>query len=193
MNYIPKRNDTPTRALYAILLAFSVIAMTVSQNEIIGVILRSVAIVALSVALYLFIRYDMTTYTYTLSQRNNDFDFVINKSVGRRGNYVCYCYMSDCVFFEKCTADTKKELRKKYTKIGFYNFSQNIIKREDYVIVFKNESGYDAVFFEPNDVFAAMIADAKANAKKRTDKEEDESDEPDSTNAAGNTNAPSDE
>ena len=170
MKYSPKKIDTAVRAIYAALIIFSVIAITKTDGPA-GIILRSISIITLSISLYLFIRYEMTTYTYILNERGTDFDFIINKCVGRRGNYVCYCYMSDCVLFEKRTKNIKKFLRENYKGIGIYNFSQNIIKKNDYVIVFLTEGKYDAIFFEPNEDFAKILADAKANAKPYTESE----------------------
>ena len=98
-----------------------------------------------------------------------EYDFYIDKYVGKRGGYVCFYPISDSVTFEKYEKGTKKALRQKYGNIRFYNYSQNIIKADKSIIVFANTNYFDAVIFEPDKDFSDMIRKAAEVSVKSTD------------------------
>ena len=159
MKFSPKRTDSAIRAIYAGLLLASLLFAGTGQG-ILKAILTSVALLTLTGSIYLFIRYDLTTYTYIIKENGESHDFYIDKSVGKRGGYVCYYPVSDIVLIEKYGKDTKKRLRSKYGKVNFYNYSQNIIKANKSVILFKNDGYHDAVIFEPDDNFTLAVNSA---------------------------------
>lgn len=168
MKYSPKRTDNAIRAIYAALLIMTVL-FAGTGSGVTKAILSSLALIFLTASLYLFIRYDMTSYTYMLSEKNGGYDFYIDKYVGKRGGYVCFYPISDSVMFEKYEQGMKKSLREKYGNIRFYNYSQNIIKADKSIIVFANTGYYDAVIFEPDSQFSEMIKKASAMSVKPND------------------------
>lgn len=165
MKYSPKRTDNAIRAIYAILLIMTVL-FAGTGSGITKAILSSLALIFLTSSLYLFIRYDMTSYTYILSEKDGGYDFYIDKYVGKRGGYVCFYPISDSVMFEKYEKGMKKSLRNKYGNIHFYNYSQNIIKSDKSIIVFSNTDYFDAVIFEPDSDFSDMIRKASSMSVK---------------------------
>lgn len=168
MKYSPKRTDNAIRAIYAALLIMTVL-FAGTGSGVAKAILSSLALISLTASIYLFIRYDMTSYIYMLNERNGGYDFYIDKYVGKRGGYVCFYPISDSVTFEKYEKGTKKALRKKYGNIRFYNYSQNIIKADKSIIVFANTNYFDAVIFEPDKDFSDMIRKAAEVSVKSTD------------------------
>ncbi|MGM9646003.1 MAG: hypothetical protein ACI3XS_04890 [Eubacteriales bacterium] len=168
MKYSPKRTDNAIRAIYAVLLITTVL-FAGTGSGITKAILSSLALISLTASLYLFIRYDMTSYTYILSEKNGGYDFYIDKYVGKRGGYVCFYPISDSVMFEKYEKSMKKSLRQKYGNVHFYNYSQNIIKADKSIIVFENTDYFDAVIFEPDKDFSDMIRKAAEVSVKATD------------------------
>lgn len=168
MKYSPKRTDNAIRAIYAALLIMTVL-FAGTGSGVTKAILSSLALIFLTASIYLFIRYDMTSYIYMLNERNGGYDFYIDKYVGKRGGYVCFYPLSDSVAFEKYEKGTKKALREKYGNIRFYNYSQNIIKADKSIIVFANTNYFDAVIFEPDADFSDMIRKAAEASVKPTD------------------------
>ena len=147
MNYSPKHNDTKMRAVYGMLIVLG-LCLTSVGTGVVRAILMSVGLVCLSIGLYLFIRYDMTTFTYIVMENEGRLDFYIDRVVGKRGSYVCYYPISDLALAEKYEKGTKKRLYEKYDKIFVYNYCHNRLRGEKYVLVFENDGYYDGVIVE---------------------------------------------
>ena len=135
------------RVVYASLIAVG-FALYFIGSGIVGTILTAVAILMISSGLYLFMRYDLTTYTYILMENEGRQDFYIDRVVGSRGAYVCYYPLCDAVLLEKYEKDTKKRLIKEYQRLFVYNYCHNCMTGEKHILVFKNEGYYDAVIVE---------------------------------------------
>ena len=144
MKYTPKHSDVRMRAIYASLIVASFVMMSVGTG-IVKTVLLSVAIVCLGVGITLFIKCDMTTYTYIVLDRENTFDFYVDKANGKRSAYVCYYPLSDALTLEKYEKGTKKALRERFGKMFFYHYSHNRFCDDKYALVFKNEGYCDCV------------------------------------------------
>ncbi|MBO5287649.1 MAG: hypothetical protein J6B34_05940 [Clostridia bacterium] len=170
MNYTPKHKDVTMRAIYAFLLLFSMVIVNVGTG-LVHTILMSIALVMLAVGAFLFIRYDLTSFTYIAIEKEKDFDFFIDKTVGKRNGYVCYYPLSDAISLEKWGRETKKALKARYGKIFFYNYCHNQFKTEKQVLVFKNDNYYDAVIIELGEYQNQLQALIDSAEKVTTDEE----------------------
>ena len=132
------------RAIYASLIVASFVMMSVGTG-IVKTVLVSLAVVCLGVGITLFIKYDMTTYTYIVLDRENTFDFYVDKASGKRNAYVCYYPLADALALEKYEKGTKKALRERFGKTFFYHYSHNRFCDDKYALVFKNEGYCDCV------------------------------------------------
>ena len=169
MKYIPPRTDIKARGLYCFFFMVAVIGLLIPYGGIVTTIIQCTAFIFLTAAVFLFIKYEITTFTYILTERNGAFYFYIDKSSGKRGSYVCYFPLSDAVYFEKLEKGYNTSLRKEYKNIGFYKYNKNIFTGEKYVIVFENGSRYDAVIFEPGEELASIIKNEMSKNKECTE------------------------
>jgi hypothetical protein len=62
--------------------------------------------------------------------------------MGRRGNYVCYYYVSDIVKIEKHLKETVSEISKSHPGTGYYDFSHGIFSKDKYIILFQLDGKY---------------------------------------------------
>lgn len=159
MNYSPKHTDNAMRILYGANFFFSIVLLMLGEGiwRTIGV---SVGMVLLVIATYLFIRYELTTFTYILSAKQHDFDFFVDKRTGKRGSYVCYYPISSVVYLGSGKG-LKKQLRKKYKNIVFYNYTHNRFGTNKSIIVFQHAKGeFDGIIFECNDAYKEYLKNA---------------------------------
>lgn len=147
MNYTPKHNDNRIRAIYASLIVIAFICMSVGTG-LLKTVLMSLSVIFLITGLFLFIKHDLTSFSYIVMENEGRLDFYINKITGKRGNYVCYYPLSDVEALEKYEKGTKKQLYQKYGKVFIYHYAHNRFSEEKYVLVFKNDEYYDAVVCE---------------------------------------------
>ena len=119
MNYSPKHSDTKMRLIYGALIVIGLALASVGAGAV-KAVLSSVSLICIALGLYLFIRYDLTTYTYIVMENEGRQDFYIDRAVGKRGSYVCYYPLCDLVLAEAYEKDTKKKLYEKYNKIFAY-------------------------------------------------------------------------
>lgn len=152
MKYAPKHNDKTMRIIYILLFGLALVLISLPLKEGVSrTALIIVSIVSLVGAMYLITRYELTTYTYILNPNGNDYDFFVDKAVGKRGNYVCsYPVSSICkvIPYEK---DTKEALKKEYPNILIYNYAHNLFTGKKQIIVFKSTPNYEAVICELGD------------------------------------------
>ena len=160
MNYTPKHADGALRALYLGLFALAVVAIFFKREDSNGWIFTCISLIAVVCGLYLLVRYELTTYSYILNAKENDFELLINKTVGKRSNCVCFYMVSDIVRFEPYNSETREEYKKDYKRIFFYNYTHNLFKEKKHVILFKNSEHYDAVIIEANEEYEAYIKNA---------------------------------
>ena len=177
MNFTPKRKNGNMRALYLGLLGLGLILMVLNpENNSRRTAFVLVSLVSLTVGIYLMVRYELTTYTYILNAKEDDFDFFVDKSTGKRGNYVCYYKISDVASYLPYEKDTKDELVKKYINISFYTYTNNPSCKTN-VLVFGNRGHYDAIIMERDEAYDEYIRNAIRLAKeKQAEKSDDEED-----------------
>ena len=144
MNYSPKHDDTKIRAIYGALIVLG-LAFTVIGTGLVKTVFTALSLVFIATGLYLFIRHDLTSYTYIVMENEGRLDFYVDRVVGKRGAYVCYYPLCDAVAFEVYKKGTRKELEEKYGKVFVYNYCHNRFCKERHIIVFKNDGYYDAV------------------------------------------------
>ncbi len=159
MKYSPKRVDTSIRVIYSISLIASIVLMMVPAKGYLSSILSSIALLLLALAIFLFIKYDATAYEYILIERNGTFDFYVNKISGRRGAYVCYFPLSDCVAHGAFGDNTRTELNNKYSSVSFSKYVQNFMSGKRYFALFSHEGRYQCIVFEPNDEIIKLFED----------------------------------
>ena len=158
MKYSPKKSDVAARAIYSSCLIASLLCMMIGDSSLKSVF-SSLGLVFLVASLFIFIKYESTGYEYILLERNSSFDFYINKLTGKRGSYVCYYPLTDCVKISKCENNYKEQIRATYGNVRFYSYVQNFISGKNiYYIVFKNESFFDCVTFEPDEEMFNLIS-----------------------------------
>lgn len=177
MNYTPKRNNGTIRALYLGLLALGLISIVISGSG--GsrrIAFISISMISLVAGVYLMMRYELTTYTYILSAKDDDFDFFVNKASGKRGSYVCYYLISDVASFVPYEKDTKNQLIEKYHNISFYTYTNNAQCKKN-VLVFQNAGHYDAIIMESDEAYDEYLTNAIALVKEKRLVSDDEDDE----------------
>lgn len=158
MKYSPKKFDTPIRVLYSSMLIISVVCMMINVSGLAKTLLSSVSLVLLACSLYLIIIYDSTSYEFILMERNGTLDFYVNKITGRRGAYVVYYPLTDCIECGKYESTTRAQLDEKYSHYRIFKYVQNFISsKEIYYAVFKNNDRYETVIFEGNAEFMALM------------------------------------
>ncbi len=171
MKYSPKRVDTGIRVIYSISLIASIVLMMVPAKGSLSSVLSSIALLLLALAIFLFIKYDATTYEYILIERNGTFDFYVNKINGRRGAYVCYFPLSDCVAHGAFGDNTRGELNNKYSSVSFSKYVQNFMSGKRYFALFTHEGRYQCIVFEPNDEIIKLLEDFAGKRPVREDEE----------------------
>ena len=180
MNYTPKRKGGAMRALYLGLLALGLISIVVSGNF--GASRKTaficISMVSLVGGVYLMMRYELTTYTYILNAKENDFDFFVNKATGKRGSYVCYYMISDVASFVPCEKETKEELIAKYHNISFFTYTNNAQCKTN-VLVFRNADHFDAIIMERDEAYDEYLRNAIALVKEKKAKEADDEEDDD--------------
>lgn len=144
MKYTPKHTDNLLRAIYGSLIVASFVLMGFGTG-LVRTILMSLSVVFLAVGLFLFIRHEITTYSYIVIENGDRLDFYVDKLTGKRGAYVCYYPLCDALAIEKYEKGTKKEINSKYGKTFTYNYCHNRFCGEKYIIVFQNDTHRDAV------------------------------------------------
>ncbi len=167
MKFSPKHEGGGIRALYIGLFALALICMSLPFSE--GTrrtALVIISMVSLVSAMYLMMRFELTTYTYILNPRENSYDFFIDKAVGKRGNYVCNYSVLDIVKVIPYEKETKDTLSKEYVGIMFYNYTHNMFAKKKQVIVFRNSPHYDAVIVEMNEEFEAFLENVTKLSKE---------------------------
>lgn len=177
MNYTPKHQDNRMRLIYGCLIVCAFVFLSTGEG-LIKTILMSLGMICLSIGLFLFIRHDLTSYSYIVLENEDRLDFYISKVTGRRGYYVCYYPLSDAVLLEKYEKGKKKELYDKYGKVFVYTYAHNKFSGEKYILMFKNDGYYDAVVCQLDqksfDFLQNAIKVEREKKMKRYNEEEDE-------------------
>jgi len=180
MEYTHNRKNLVIRIVYYCLLACGILSFNIGEG-IFKPIISSLSLISLVVSVYLIVRYELTTFTYVIRARDSDFDFFVNKAVGRRGNYICYYYASDIVKIVKYSKEAKEQLKAEFPRYGYYSFCNNFMNDDKYIVVFKNVDYYDFIVIEMDDSFKKYIEACKltavATSKPKSLNEDDEDNE----------------
>ncbi len=177
VEYTHKKHAGITRIIYLALIALGFILYPM-EFEGMKLMFTLSSLVCLVAGIYLLIKCEMITYTYIVREKESDFEFFVNKAMGRRGNYVCYYYASDIIKIEKHTKEVVSEISKQHPGVGYYNFSHGIFSRDKYIILFKLDGKYDMIIVEMNDEFKAYIEECMSKAvpvPSNDDEDEEES------------------
>lgn len=163
MQYSHKRMNGIVRIVYLCLIACGIVSFNLGEG-IMKTVMSSLSIVSLVAGLYLFLRSEMTTFSLVIKERETDFDFFVHKATGRRGNYVCYYYVSDIVKIVKHSKEAVSQLTKEYKNVGYYSFCHNLISKDKYIILFRNTNYYDMVVVEMNDEMKSYLESCMSTA-----------------------------
>ncbi|MBQ7225198.1 MAG: hypothetical protein IJX02_01195 [Clostridia bacterium] len=147
MKYTPKHSDIIMRTIYGGNIACALVMMMLGTG-LVRTILLSFSVVLLAVGLFLFIRHDLTSFTYIVMENEKRLDFYVDRAVGKRGAYACYYPLSDAVLIEKYEKGTKKRLYSEYGKVFVYNYCHNRFTKDKYIVMFRNDGYFDAVVIE---------------------------------------------
>jgi hypothetical protein len=133
------------------------------------IVFTTLSLVFIATGLYLFIKHDLTTYTYIVMENEGRLDFYVDRVVGKRGSYVCYYPLSDLILVEKYEKGITRELNKKYGKTFVYKYLHNKFGNEKYIILFKNQGYNDAVVCQLDTSSFEYIKRAAENEKSKND------------------------
>ena len=156
MTYTHKKHAGIVRVIYLALLVIGFVLYPLQIGDM-KLFFNLSSFVCLALGVYLLIKCEMITFTYIIKEKGSDFEFFVNRAMGRRGNYVCYYYVSDIIRIEKHTTEIVNEISKKHPGTGYYNFSHGIFSKDKYVILFELEGKYDMIIVEMNDEFKSYL------------------------------------
>ena len=178
MEYTHKKRIGSLRIIYLALIVGGFILYPLGEGTI-KLFFSIASVICLVGGVYFLLKCEMNTITCIIRERKTDFDFFINRSIGRRGNYVCYYYVSDAVKIVKHTKENVSEISKEYKSVGYYSFCHGIFSKDQYIILFKLKDNYDMIVVEMNDEFKAYFEDcmSKAIPVPSDNNEDDESDD----------------
>ena len=166
MNYSPKHNDTVMRVIYSGLIVCGLIMYTLGEG-IAKIVFTTLSLAFIATGLYLFIKHDLTTYTYIVMENEGRLDFYVDKAVGRRGAYVCYYPVCDIVLVEKYEKGIAKRLNNEYGKTFVYKYYHNRFVKEKHIILFKNQGYYDAVVCQLSNECYEYLSKASREEKSK--------------------------
>ena len=135
MTYTHKKHAGIIRVIYLALLVIGFVLYPLQIGDM-KLFFNLSSFVCLALGVYLLIKCEMITFTYIIKEKGSDFEFFVNRAMGRRGNYVCYYYVSDIIRIEKHTKEIVSEISKKHPGTGYYNFSHGIFSKDKYIILF---------------------------------------------------------
>ena len=173
MEYSHKKRAGIVRVIYLALIIIGFVLYPI-EFEGMKLIFTLSSFACLAFGVYLLIKCEMITFTYVIREKETDFEFFVNKAMGRRGNYVCYYYISDIVKIEKHTKEVVSEISKKHPGTGYYDFSHGIFSKDKDVILFQLEGKYDMIIIEMNEEFKASIEDCMSKAVPVSSNDDDD-------------------
>ncbi len=149
MQYTHKKSPALVRFLFLTLIGLGFIIAFIPFTGIVRSIASIVAIACIISGMLVFMKYEMTVYSIVINAKETDFNFFINKVVGRRGAYACYFLISDALKVVKYNgADSKSEISREYNGIVLHSYVHNINSKDRYAIIFLLDGRYDALIVE---------------------------------------------
>lgn len=158
------------RAIYGSLLVLAVAFMNIGTGLVHTIFLCG-TVVCLCTGLFLFIRFEMTTFSYVVREGNDGLGFFVDKSTGKRGAYVCYYELKDCVAIERLVKGKKKEIEAKHGKTFFYGFCHNKFSAEKYIVVFQYGDRCDGIVCQLDESSVAYLTNAVALSKENAEEQ----------------------
>lgn len=178
MKYSPKKTDTTVRVLYSASFVAGIALMIFPAEGARAAIFSACALILLAIGIFMFVKYDCSIYEYILLERNGTFDFYVNKLTGKRGTYVCYFPLTDCVETGSYKEDTRKKLLDKYPSLRFAKYVQNFISSKNlFYAIFRNDGALECVIFEPNEEFIRLFEEFAGKLADGTSLHHDDEDE----------------
>ena len=176
MEYTHKKRLAIFRIIYLALIVIGFIMYPMGEGTI-RLFFSIASIICLVGGIYLLIKCEMITITCIIKEKETDFDFFINRAVGRRGNYVCYYYVSDAIKVVKHTKEAVNEISKEYKNVGYYSFCHGLFSKDQYIILFKLKDAYDMIVVEMNDEFKAYFEECMQKAIPVSTNDDDDDEE----------------
>ena len=176
MTYTHKKHAGIIRVIYLALLVIGFVLYPIQIGDM-KLFFNLSSFVCLALGVYLLIKCEMITFTYIIKEKGSDFEFFVNRAMGRRGNYVCYYYVSDIIRIEKHTKEIVSEISKKHPGTGYYNFSHGIFSKDNYIILFELEGKYDMIIIEMNDEFKSYLENCMSKSTPVSLNSDDEDDD----------------
>ena len=167
MKFSPPHKDNVMRATYGFLVVCGLVLFNIGEG-LLKTVFMSLSLVFLATGLFLFIRFEMTSFTYIVMENEKRLDFYVDRAVGKRGTYVCYFPLYDCVEFLDFTKEAKEELKKKYPRIVFFNYCHNKVGVKKQIMVFEADGTFEAVIIQL-DEYRNYMLNAIELSKKETD------------------------
>lgn len=176
MTYTHKKHAGIIRVIYLALLVIGFVLYPLQIGDM-KLFFNLSSFVCLALGVYLLIKCEMITFTYIIKEKGSDFEFFVNRAMGRRGNYVCYYYVSDIIRIEKHTKEIVSEISKKHPGTGYYNFSHGVFSKDKYIILFELEGKYDMIIVEMNDEFKSYLENCMSKSAPVSLNSDDEDDD----------------
>ena len=165
MKYTPKHTDNVMRAIYAGLIVFAFAFMNIGTG-LLHTIFMCIAVVFLCAGLFLFTRFEMTTFSYLIRDVEDELYFYVDKATGKRGAYICFLPLKDCVAIEKMEKGKKKAIQEQHGKAFFYNYNHNRLAKDKYIVVFQNEDHFDGIICQLDQPSLELLHRGVSIAKK---------------------------
>lgn len=166
MDYTPKPNEKITNVLTVVTFSLGIIAFALANvaGKFHG-ILQLVGFVLLGCALFLILRYRMTSYRYLISDEDGDAVFTVYKNQGRRS--VAECRMSLSYLESAVLYRDKGELIRARRGMKNYAYVASMEPEMLCLLVFTT-LGSDiktSVTFEPDMKFYSALSETAKRAK----------------------------
>ena len=152
MQYSHKKKSALCKFIYLTSICLGFVCAFINVTGILASVFSVLSIALIMGGMFIFMKYDATTYTVVVNAKETDFDFFISKAVGKRGAYICYFLISDALKIVKYNgSSTKEELKLEYNGILFHNYFHGFNSRDRYALIFKLDDKLDALIIELND------------------------------------------
>ena len=152
MQYSHKKNSALCKFIYLTSICLGFVCAFINVTGILASVFSVLSIALIMGGMFIFMKYDATTYTVVVNAKETDFDFFISKAVGKRGAYICYFLISDALKIVKYNgSSTKEELKLEYNGILFHNYFHGFNSKDRYALIFKLDDKLDALIIELNE------------------------------------------
>ena len=159
MKYTPKKNKKGRIvSLFCMLFGGMGLVFSVTADIRYALLVQMVSLFLFVISFEFFYRYEMTTFTYIVDEKN----FVIIKTVGKKQTCVCNLALCTALAIQQTPkkAKERKAIEEAYGRIGIrYNHAQTMRPKHPYSILFSFNDKIAEIIFEPSDQMADMLMD----------------------------------